>query len=277
MRFAQLSKEWERVETLADFARQARQQAPLSDERLTDLQDLQNLVLQARRDGAWQDLDVGEMNTLEFDVLACTLAPDMSPRIAWMYQALSGRKEDPYPTLHFLQELLSLEPADTPALYQAVNENAPLRQKRLIRTGGEGPYTTLRPGPGVSARLRGTQAVIEAPAGTSLVKQRATWDDLALPDSLMERLREFLSYLTTRDQIEQDWGGVHNSGPVALFSGPSGTGKTFSASVLATELGWPLFRVDLGRLVSKYIGECQHKAGGKRGYRLQILGPRPVM
>jgi SpoVK/Ycf46/Vps4 family AAA+-type ATPase len=44
---------------------------------------------------------------------------------------------------------------------------------------------------------------------------------------------------------------------VALFSGPSGTGKTFAAVVLASELDWPLYRVDLGRLVSKYIGETE--------------------
>jgi SpoVK/Ycf46/Vps4 family AAA+-type ATPase len=46
-------------------------------------------------------------------------------------------------------------------------------------------------------------------------------------------------------------------GPVALFAGPSGTGKTMAASVLANALGWPLFRIDLGRLVSKYVGETE--------------------
>jgi SpoVK/Ycf46/Vps4 family AAA+-type ATPase len=44
---------------------------------------------------------------------------------------------------------------------------------------------------------------------------------------------------------------------VAIFSGPSGTGKTFAAAVITAELGWPLYRVDLGRLVSKYIGETE--------------------
>jgi len=44
---------------------------------------------------------------------------------------------------------------------------------------------------------------------------------------------------------------------VALFTGPSGTDKTLAASVLANELGWPLYRVDLGILVSKYIGETE--------------------
>jgi SpoVK/Ycf46/Vps4 family AAA+-type ATPase len=44
---------------------------------------------------------------------------------------------------------------------------------------------------------------------------------------------------------------------VALFSGPSGTGKTTTAEVIAHELGVDLFRVDLSALVSKYIGETE--------------------
>jgi SpoVK/Ycf46/Vps4 family AAA+-type ATPase len=42
-----------------------------------------------------------------------------------------------------------------------------------------------------------------------------------------------------------------------LFAGPSGTGKTLAAEVLAGELGLDLFRVDLSRVVSKYIGETE--------------------
>ena len=43
----------------------------------------------------------------------------------------------------------------------------------------------------------------------------------------------------------------------ALFSGPSGTGKTIAAEAIANELGLDLYRVDLGHLVSKYIGETE--------------------
>jgi SpoVK/Ycf46/Vps4 family AAA+-type ATPase len=46
-------------------------------------------------------------------------------------------------------------------------------------------------------------------------------------------------------------------GPVALFAGPSGTGKTLAAEVIANTLGRRLYRVDLGMLVSKYIGETE--------------------
>jgi SpoVK/Ycf46/Vps4 family AAA+-type ATPase len=43
----------------------------------------------------------------------------------------------------------------------------------------------------------------------------------------------------------------------ALFKGPSGTGKTLAARVLAAELGLALYRVDLGAVVDKYIGETE--------------------
>ena len=44
---------------------------------------------------------------------------------------------------------------------------------------------------------------------------------------------------------------------VALFSGPSGTGKTLAAHWLATSLGRDVHRVDLSQVVSKYIGETE--------------------
>ena len=44
---------------------------------------------------------------------------------------------------------------------------------------------------------------------------------------------------------------------MALFAGPSGTGKTTAAEVLARDLHLELYRVDLTRVVSKYIGETE--------------------
>jgi SpoVK/Ycf46/Vps4 family AAA+-type ATPase len=73
----------------------------------------------------------------------------------------------------------------------------------------------------------------------------------------LRKLREFILWVTHRQQVEGQWGARVSGGPVALFSGSSGTGKTLAADVVANALGWPLFRVDLGLLVSKYIGETE--------------------
>jgi SpoVK/Ycf46/Vps4 family AAA+-type ATPase len=42
-----------------------------------------------------------------------------------------------------------------------------------------------------------------------------------------------------------------------LFAGPSGTGKTMAAGILARELGLDLYKIDLSSVVSKYIGETE--------------------
>ena len=59
--------------------------------------------------------------------------------------------------------------------------------------------------------------------------------------------------------MHQEWGfpAVPSSGVVALFSGPSGTGKTLAAEVIAGDLGLDLYKVDLSAVVSKYIGETE--------------------
>jgi SpoVK/Ycf46/Vps4 family AAA+-type ATPase len=42
-----------------------------------------------------------------------------------------------------------------------------------------------------------------------------------------------------------------------LFAGPSGTGKTMAAEIMAGELGLDVYKIDLSTVVSKYIGETE--------------------
>ena len=44
---------------------------------------------------------------------------------------------------------------------------------------------------------------------------------------------------------------------LAIFSGPASTGKTLAAEALAARLGLSAFRIDLGRVVSRYIGDTE--------------------
>ena len=48
-----------------------------------------------------------------------------------------------------------------------------------------------------------------------------------------------------------------SQGTIALFSGPSGTGKTMAAEIMARELRFAMYRVNLSQIVSKYIGEME--------------------
>lgn len=252
-----LDAEWERIELLGHCLALSRQGRSAEDERIDRLNLLQKQVEKARSGGAWRAAAPEPLSSLEQDVLACAVAPEAAPRVAWMYQGLQPGTPQPYPTPALLQELLALDAADGGGLYAALGNDAPLRRHHLIHIDGEGPFEPVRPGPGVTDRLLNRPVVAVAPPGTLPVTARATWDDLVLPSAQVTILREFLLYIRYREKVVGEWGGGVSGGPVALFSGPSGTGKTFTGSVLAAELDWPLYRVDLGRLVSKYIGETE--------------------
>jgi ATP-dependent 26S proteasome regulatory subunit len=90
---------------------------------------------------------------------------------------------------------------------------------------------------------------------------RSSWDDLVLPETQKQTLRQLASQSRHRMQVYEQWGfagrGRRGLGISALFSGSSGTGKTLAAEVLATELKLDLYRIDLSSVVSKYIGETE--------------------
>ncbi|MGZ3460212.1 MAG: ATP-binding protein, partial [Archangium sp.] len=89
----------------------------------------------------------------------------------------------------------------------------------------------------------------------------ATWEDLRLSEAQMRQLAEVELHVRRRLLVHETWGfspgGWRGTGTTALFSGPSGTGKTLAAEVLAHQLGLDLYRIDLSGVVSKYIGETE--------------------
>ncbi|MFF7726581.1 ATP-binding protein [Streptomyces sp. NPDC008001] len=89
----------------------------------------------------------------------------------------------------------------------------------------------------------------------------AGWDDIVLPAREAELLRQIAAQVAQRETVYRTWGFGQRTGRglgiSALFTGPSGTGKTMAAEVLARHLHLDLFRVDLSAAVSKYIGETE--------------------
>ena len=89
----------------------------------------------------------------------------------------------------------------------------------------------------------------------------ARWADLVLPGAQLEVLREVAAHVRGRARVYEQWGfaaaSARGLGISALFEGPSGTGKTMAAEVLANELDLDLYRIDLSQVVSKYIGETE--------------------
>jgi hypothetical protein len=88
-----------------------------------------------------------------------------------------------------------------------------------------------------------------------------TWEDIVLPGDVFGQLQEIAAQVANRPQVYEAWGfGARlnrGRGIGALFSGPSGTGKTMAAEVLANHLELDLYRIDLAGVVSKYIGETE--------------------
>jgi len=93
------------------------------------------------------------------------------------------------------------------------------------------------------------------------IAPRYTWDDIVLPPDRLEQLREICNCVKYRARVYSEWGFGQKlslgKGLNVLFAGPSGTGKTMAAEILAGDLGLDLYKIDLSTVVSKYIGETE--------------------
>ena len=87
------------------------------------------------------------------------------------------------------------------------------------------------------------------------------WKDIILPADALAQLREICHCVAHRQKVFSEWGFGRKltvgKGITALFAGPSGTGKTMAAEIIANELGLDLYKIDLSMVVSKYIGETE--------------------
>jgi AAA+ superfamily predicted ATPase len=95
----------------------------------------------------------------------------------------------------------------------------------------------------------------------SRIEVRCDWDDLVLPPDSLTQLHELCDRAAHRNLVLETWRFGHmqtrGRGTAALFAGPSGTGKTLAAEVIANALELDLYRIDLSRLISKWLGETE--------------------
>jgi len=87
------------------------------------------------------------------------------------------------------------------------------------------------------------------------------WSHLAVGEETLRELVNLESRCRHRERLHSDVGPALssqlNSGVRALLTGPSGTGKTLAARLLASVLQKDLYRLDLSAVVNKYIGETE--------------------
>ncbi len=162
------------------------------------------------------------------------------------------------------------------ALRDTPSKADPARLADTFRFGGQRIQQTIETARGMVAVRDPQQSYLETQdlldAGRVLtspqvgrfairIEPRYTWKDIVLPPEKNYQLRNIAAWMKHRRQVHRDWGFgeklSRGKGLNVLFTGPSGTGKTMAAEVLAGELSLDLYQIDLSSVVSKYIGETE--------------------
>jgi len=250
--------EWKRVELLARCLLENRSSDKTSPDLILELEAVHRLVLQQRQgDSPWDRPVFHGLDDLALDVLACVYATEARPVVGLLFQDLQAGSAQPFPCIALIEQIFALNAAESVRLRGLTANWGELQARKLLELPEQSVFSPIKPTQRVMAEVMDMPHLGFHVPGAIQVREKADWDELVLPKDRLHALREYLLWLKYRKTVIEDWGGKFTGGPVALFSGPSGTGKSFAAIVVATELGWPLFRVDLASLVSKYIGETE--------------------
>lgn len=252
-----LAAEWSRLELLGACLLAQRRGEETADAVLRNLTTRQDEVRRVRASGAWDGLTGGGVDDRDLDLLAVALVPAVSPRAAALFAAIVPTAADGSATVALAQELFALDVAELVDLTRRVRPESPLVRRSLVqRPTDSDPRRPLLPCPGVLDALLGHPETVPTPPGSIRVHTDVDLAAVVAPAGVLARLDEFVTAVRNHGRIAA-WGARPIGGPVALFAGPSGVGKSLAARAVAGELDWPLFRVDLSQLVDKYIGETE--------------------
>ncbi|HEY4866626.1 MAG TPA: ATP-binding protein [Candidatus Dormibacteraeota bacterium] len=172
-----------------------------------------------------------------------------------------------------------LEPLERAKLWQAHidGEAAPgvdagvtggpyrLAPENIVRAASAARLQARAAGRAVSHADLRAGARAQNAAGLERLAQRiepsVRFEDLVLSPDALDQLRDLVVRARHREMVLGRWAmagpASRRRGLTALFAGPSGTGKTMAAEVLAAEMGLDLYVVDLAGVVDKYVGETE--------------------
>jgi AAA+ superfamily predicted ATPase len=139
--------------------------------------------------------------------------------------------------------------------------DAAATMRRMASRPGEPPRLSLQDAH-EACRLHSNQKLSNV---ARKITPKYRWADIVLPADRLAMLRDICNHMKYRGQVYGDWGFgrklAMGKGLAVLFAGPSGTGKTMAADIIAGELGLDLFKIDLASIISKYIGETEKNLG----------------
>jgi hypothetical protein len=154
------------------------------------------------------------------------------------------------------------------AALQLFAANSPLRARRILETVEEtsaswAPLVISQRWLDRVATGRSSPAVAGPHFPAQLLETPYVFGDLVIGPTIREALEEMLAWLRNERVLMEDWGLAKHLKPGyrALFHGPPGTGKTMTAAVVGKTLDLPVYRVDLSRVVSKWVGETEKNLG----------------
>ncbi len=118
-------------------------------------------------------------------------------------------------------------------------------------------------GPALASRVMRDRLRAGTRASLTMLDCPYEWEDLIVAAHVGEQLQQLRAQVLLNQDVLDGWEFRRlvptASGVTALFAGPSGTGKSMAAQVLARSLELELFRVDLAEVVNKYIGETEKR------------------
>lgn len=201
-------------------------------------------------------------------ILLLALAPTARPKLGWLYREFQTGETTGLPGMDLVCELLQLSPESAVEYRNRMAPDAPLIKQGLVVREHWRPYGPLRPTARALRLVLGVRHDGSEIPGAVLISlnQRAKSDrpngaancsllqQLVCPQHLKSLLGRIAKWPDHDPQLAR-WDIPIEHGPIVLLAGPSGTGKTMAARGVAECAGLPLFRVDMGMLVSKYVGD----------------------